>query len=992
MFVATGQKFLRTLFRRIKIRVNKPREIIDGKTYELILILIALLLIIIWFHKGMMLGTGESGLPFYNAVFFFPYTNYLWSGLSLGYPVTTSILSIPFYFIISSLEFIGIPGVILQAFTFLLILVIGFLAIYHTSLLASPDQKMSAFIASLFYMLNPYSIVVWNRFQYTYMAFYVLMPLTLFLFIKGIKKHKLIYVFYINVVCLFFVLAFAEPPFIGTFWLVLLSYFIFHVLNNLRNKPEIGYTIKFFGATFFLWLLFNAWWIIPFIFQYQTAQTGTITSNEGILEGVSAGLGSLINLLRLFYPVFFTNMESVWGPIYFSAGFDIISFFIPLTAFSAILFKRNKLIVYFAALSILGLFLAKGVLPPFGGVFLWMFTHIPGFFVFRNSFEKLGIIIPIGYAVLFGAGLSSIYRWMRKHLRIGVVFNEREYGGIERFVAAGIIVLICFSTIGIYVWPMWTGMVFTSGIPPSNNPNVGYYVDVPSYYVEANEWLSNQTGNFRLLVLPVQGVGTTYNWTYGYSGTIISQLFNKPSIYLDGVPTDDNLVVNLNSLLLSTTQFWKVMDLLNAKYIIVQSDVDYTTRGLMSPSEIEKALNNSVLVPNVVNGMVDTNSSQVRGLIGKYNPQNWTPIWASQGTQISINSNDTTQSPYSVVLTGETVPQPAGDYVLSLRYLLPADEQDWSNVSYLLIWLKSSVPGAVWVTIADKQGRSLNWFGPWGPTGWVGNPNYTITPQEVDSWKLFVFPIYAPNYIYNGGPDLHKIVSIGFVIRTMSNTTASLKVGGVFIDYGKMEKMMYIHYARSFGKLAFYALDDDHFLPRIYAVNNFTFTQDIYSLLFGLIPNNSFDPRNTAVFLQSQSNMNDVALLDSLRHQQFSKPVISFKEINPTEYIVKVENATTPFFLIFSETYNPQWKAYYGNVNWFYSLISQSIPEQDHFIVNGYANAWYINKTGSYTITLYYKPQSLVVLGAYISLVAFIAVIILVFFYIKISKSKTIMS
>jgi hypothetical protein len=70
------------------------------------------------------------------------------------------------------------------------------------------------------------------------------------------------------------------------------------------------------------------------------------------------------------------------------------------------------------------------------------------------------------------------------------------------------------------------------------------------------------------------------------------------------------------------------------------------------------------------------------------------------------------------------------------------------------------------------------------------------------------------------------------------------------------------------------------------------------------------------------------------------------------------------------------WKAYYGEVSGISALIGDSIPDKHHFVVNGYANAWYIDKTGTYTITLYFKPQSLLVLGSIISALSIILSIV----------------
>jgi hypothetical protein len=89
---------------------------------------------------------------------------------------------------------------------------------------------------------------------------------------------------------------------------------------------------------------------------------------------------------------------------------------------------------------------------------------------------------------------------------------------------------------------------------------------------------------------------------------------------------------------------------------------------------------------------------------------------------------------------------------------------------------------------------------------------------------------------------------------------------------------------------------------------------------------------------------------------------ITYQEVNPTQYTVHV-NASAPFYLVFSESYDNGWVA---------TINGQQIPGQYHFTANGYANGWYINKTGTYTITLEFTPQNLFYAGAVISITTLI--------------------
>lgn len=95
---------------------------------------------------------------------------------------------------------------------------------------------------------------------------------------------------------------------------------------------------------------------------------------------------------------------------------------------------------------------------------------------------------------------------------------------------------------------------------------------------------------------------------------------------------------------------------------------------------------------------------------------------------------------------------------------------------------------------------------------------------------------------------------------------------------------------------------------------------------------------------------------------------ISFVKMDPTKYEVHV-SASKPFSLVFSESYDKNWVAY---------IDGQQVADDSHFTANGYANAWYINKTGKYTITLEFWPQNLFYIGSVISVITLILCVIYV--------------
>jgi hypothetical protein len=100
-------------------------------------------------------------------------------------------------------------------------------------------------------------------------------------------------------------------------------------------------------------------------------------------------------------------------------------------------------------------------------------------------------------------------------------------------------------------------------------------------------------------------------------------------------------------------------------------------------------------------------------------------------------------------------------------------------------------------------------------------------------------------------------------------------------------------------------------------------------------------------------------------------PKLDFINVSPTEYVVNISGATVPYYLVLSESFDPNWKVYVtdGNkpISFWDTLFGSSLPEETHLEVNGYANAWRIEKSGNYTIVIEFRLQWYFYLGLIIS-------------------------
>ena len=158
--------------------------------------------------------------------------------------------------------------------------------------------------------------------------------------------------------------------------------------------------------------------------------------------------------------------------------------------------------------------------------------------------------------------------------------------------------------------------------------------------------------------------------------------------------------------------------------------------------------------------------------------------------------------------------------------------------------------------------------------------------------------------------------------------------------YENLDGAKGLFFIGSFGNDTVYG--NSNYVPLIYA-SNIRYVNGNVSI--DQIMNKSLDIQNTSLYYANSSN---AAKFSSVA--VFSKPLVRFDQNTPVSITVGVYNATTPYYLVFRENYATGWTASYAN--------GTSISSQNHIEVNGFANAWYIDATGTYKINLYYAPQA----------------------------------
>lgn len=108
-------------------------------------------------------------------------------------------------------------------------------------------------------------------------------------------------------------------------------------------------------------------------------------------------------------------------------------------------------------------------------------------------------------------------------------------------------------------------------------------------------------------------------------------------------------------------------------------------------------------------------------------------------------------------------------------------------------------------------------------------------------------------------------------------------------------------------------------------------------------------------------------LYGEYKNIEYTAPELQFKKISPVEYSVKVNNDNENLFLVLNEGFHSGWKVELNQGN-----ESEIVNEDHHFLTNGYANGWLINKSGKFSLKIKFSPQDNLYKGVSVSLAFFV--------------------
>jgi len=812
--------------------------------------------------------------------------------------------------------------------------------------------RLACISGSMFNMYNPNNIGHLEIGGYNFIVISGMLPLTMSFIYEGFKasqsgikwlRYSLLTAFSsvvlltqhreINVLLV---------PFLGVFCLTL-------VIKNI-SKPRLLFNdIKFLSVTFFASIGLNLFWIIPLLSIYFTTSfVESIYSNPYFPERlmiISTRNNIWIQSFRM--QQYSSNRLAVfvrgnWIPWITSPANVLVGIVLSCLAYSSLILRRERKVALFAAATALFTALSTGLSPPFGPIYAWLWNNLLIFRAFNNPL-KFFHIVQLGYSVLLGVATAEIAR------RISSLHLARTSPQmVFKLPLPKIFVVIVIFLISFNSYPLFSG----------NLDGILEPAQIPQYYYEARTWLQDQKGDFRIMMLP-QPLTGSYVWTpkqpavYGMS-PISNQFFASSHPVIDMIEARvQPHVTPAGSPDLAITYY--LYDLLMNYYST------YTFDMLYRPEIWVDA--------NFTSGWVFIQSDSG---VTSYN-------FTSLGNNKGVIETVTSEQPAGI-LYGKSVPSISTDKFPYFVARLKGDGESqylfqlYMNGGMYDSGIQTSPEEAKTLIIYLPPGKSINKVLLQAKCPWLGS--------AVIHWEFIMFLDSLPQ-----GFSISKmlnLLSIKYLI--VSDDLASPGPGREPVDTTTLrdflEKLSDVKLVERFGALYVYE-NVGYENTQVYASTNYIFLPDDVNTQ---VMKNYY----TSVG-RGESNISDLAALSlkSLPHPYYSdigvnltdnaaipqiaekKHVnLTYERISPSEYKVNV-NAERPFVLIFSETYDEQWSLT--------TTEGEAVPY--HFVINFYANGWYVNKTGDYTLTLYFSPQRFLNQGLYGTIVSATFLLILIFVF-----------
>lgn len=553
-----------------------------------------------------------------------------------------------------------------------------------------------------------------------------------------------------------------------------------------------------------------------------------------------------------------------------------------------------------------------------------------------RKYKFFVVIFSLGLVVSLGANppIGSLFVWIFEHVTVLQAFRNpfEKFGlvyalgyaplfalGLATFFKKGTafwITIILFLTIGVYSWPMWTGKVLV-GI----DNKIG--VQVPGYYELLNKWLqNNDTQDNRIVMTPLEsGEASVFQWDNTvYSGVDPMHFILNRAAISNGaqIPFYYDFSQSFRKYT-GRENLAPVLSLLRAKYLIDRRDMIKTSASDKNQYQV---LTSAIYPPAGAESNLKTICQSQFAVSQKNNP-----AW--------INCR------------------------------IVAEAGNLSGTKYLYLKVKTSEPANLEVALRDTSQTRIRWDGR------------RDTEYGTDSadWQYITIPLSTPTED-NSTIDLSKISLLEVLAHPKDKPLESvgeINLEEVKLDPGVRKEINEFKEIAKFGNLSVSKVANFNPPPEFGSLSSLDKVEDFAGLFDAA--NQKKDQTDKKGFVLTIQNKGKN--LQDLPDTGFTQVVDKYK-VSDSRYWVKTGQNQGGVLLILSKTFNPEWKVIAGiskekltgNLFDDLNLLRDGVlPEEKHFVVNGYANLWILDNSQD-QLAIVFLPQIYADIGFKVSLIS----------------------
>lgn len=360
------------------------------------------------------------------------------------------------------------------------------------------------------------------------------------------------------------------------FWVVL-AWRAFHQFR--QTYPSVILALMVSGVL-------NEWWIIAAYFALFDSQGSLQQTFQGPLawDWVDQH-ASILHLLSM--QGFWSYPQRAYFPwiTWYHTALYHWSLFLPMVlALLGLIWGRSKRAVSLLGIIIVALYIAKGVHRPFAISNIFLYLHLPSFWLLRDPQVEMDPILYIALFTLVGMGVSA--------------FVARVYHGLPRVLRpmAFVIASLLVFGLGLNGAPLLNGSAFRA----VTAQHVRSTVTIPASWNHLAAFLRRQGGHRGVIALPNDDFyQMPYSW--GYYGTdqvaqtLLSQpvtiLSPVPSGYFAGSPPYQRLLARIQTDIQfnPTRPIAPLLQSLGIRWVIQRNDIrsNFPHRKILSPTYMQ---------------------------------------------------------------------------------------------------------------------------------------------------------------------------------------------------------------------------------------------------------------------------------------------------------------------------------------------------------------------------------------------------------------------